>query len=248
MAESSTRTVERALVLLGAVCDGGSLTLADASRKAGLSASTALRLLRTLEATGFVRRDPAGSFRPGLRVVQLGALALSSESLVSLAEESLERLVGLTGESAYLSVPSSDGASVYLAMREGTHSVRHASWVGRSIPLTGTAVGAVLTQAAPPENFVVVRNGVEADVTAIAAPVSPGGRIVAALSVVVPSYRISEAEAREVGALVAREAAGLLRASTIPTAATGPVDLTGPDPAAPPEIAVPLQRSIGRPV
>jgi urocanate hydratase len=106
VADTSTRTVERALLLLGAVCERGSVTLADAARDAGLSASTALRLLRTLESTGFVRRDDAGGYRPGLRVVQLGAQALSSESLVSLAEGSLERLVRLTGESAYLSVPS----------------------------------------------------------------------------------------------------------------------------------------------
>jgi IclR family acetate operon transcriptional repressor len=112
---------------------------------------------------------------------------------------------------------------VYLAMREGTHSVRHASWVGRSIPLAGTAVGAVLT-GSPAEGFVVVRDGVEADVTAIAAPVSPGGRAVAALSVVVPSYRITEAEAHRIGALVAREAAALLTPSARVTA-TG--DLTG---------------------
>ncbi len=221
MAESSTRTVDRALVLLGAVCDAGALTLADAAREAGLSASTALRLLRTLEGTGFVRRDGLGSYRPGLRVVQLGAQALGHESLVSLAEPALERLVGRTGESAYLSVPSHDGEGVYLAMREGTHSVRHASWVGRSIPLEGTAVGAVLDGTDPDGGFVVVRNGIEADVTAIAAPVSPGGRVVAALSVVVPSYRITEAAARRIGLLVAEEAAALL---------------TGPDPrAVPPE-------------
>ncbi|MHA7191318.1 IclR family transcriptional regulator [Arthrobacter sp. MDT2-16] len=210
MAESSTRTVERALVLLGAVCDAGSLTLADAAREAELSASTALRLLRTLEGTGFVRRDALGAYRPGLRVVQLGAQALGHESLVSLAEPALDRLVEQTGESAYLSVPSHDGEGVYLAMREGTHSVRHASWVGRSIPLGGTAVGAVLTGGPPADGFVVVRDGVETDVTAIAAPVSPGGRAVAALSVVVPSYRITAAEARRFGMLVAHEAASLL--------------------------------------
>ncbi|MHA7218270.1 IclR family transcriptional regulator [Arthrobacter sp. MDT1-48-3] len=210
MAESSTRTVERALVLLGAVCDAGSLTLADAARETDLSASTALRLLRTLEGTGFVRRDALGAYRPGLRVVQLGAQALGHESLVSLAEPALERLVDRTGESAYLSVPSHDGEGVYLAMREGTHSVRHASWVGRSIPLAGTAVGAVLTGSPAADGFVVVRDGVEADVTAIAAPVSPGARTVAALSVVVPSYRITEAEAHRIGALVAQEAATLL--------------------------------------
>jgi IclR family acetate operon transcriptional repressor len=210
MSEPSTRTVERALVLLGAVCDAGSLTLADAAREAELSASTALRLLRTLEGTGFVRRDGLGSYRPGLRVVQLGAQALGHESLVSLAEPVLERLVDGTGESAYLSVPSHDGQGVYLAMREGTHSVRHASWVGRSIPLEGTAVGAVLAGDAGPDGFVVVRNGIEADVTAIAAPVSPGGRVIAAISVVVPSYRITAAEARRLGRLVATEATALL--------------------------------------
>ncbi|OUM44287.1 IclR family transcriptional regulator [Arthrobacter sedimenti] len=224
MAESSTRTVERALVLLGAVCDAGSLTLADAARETELSASTALRLLRTLEGTGFVRRDGLGTYRPGLRVMQLGAQALGHESLVSLAEPALERLVDRTGESAYLSVPSHDGEGVYLAMREGTHSVRHASWVGRSIPLAGTAVGAVLT-GSPDEGFVVVRDGVEADVTAIAAPVSPGGRAVAALSVVVPSYRITEAEARRIGVLVAREASALLTPSDTRVDLTG--DLTG---------------------
>ncbi|KQN98765.1 MULTISPECIES: IclR family transcriptional regulator [unclassified Arthrobacter] len=224
MAESSTRTVERALVLLGAVCEAGSITLADAARGTGLSASTALRLLRTLESTGFVRRDGDGSYRPGLRVVQLGAQALGQESLVSLAEPALERLVGQTGESAYLSVPSHDGQGVYLAMREGTHSVRHASWVGRSIPLDGTAVGAVLAGAAGPDGFVVVRDGVEADVTAVAAPVSPGGRVVAAISVVVPSYRITATEARRLGALVAREAEDLL--AHIPAGPLGH-DLTG---------------------
>ncbi|MHA7263245.1 IclR family transcriptional regulator [Arthrobacter sp. TMN-37] len=210
MADTSTRTVERALQLLGAVCERGTLTLAEAARDAGLSASTALRLLRTLESTGFVRRDDAGGYRPGLRVVQLGAQALSSESLVSLAEGSLDRLVRLTGESAYLSVPSHDAHGIYLAVREGTHSVRHASWVGRSIPLKGTAVGAVLSGATPPAGFVVVRDGVEADVTAIAAPVHAGGRIAAALSVVVPSYRISEDEAAGIGKQVAREAAAIL--------------------------------------
>lgn len=224
MAESSTRTVERALVLLGAVCDAGSLTLADAARETDLSASTALRLLRTLEGTGFVRRDALGAYRPGLRVVQLGAQALGHESLVSLAEPALERLVDRTGESAYLSVPSHDGEGVYLAMREGTHSVRHASWVGRSIPLAGTAVGAVLTGSPAADGFVVVRDGVEADVTAIAAPVSPGARTVAALSVVVPSYRITEAEAHRIGALVAQEAATLL---TRQDAAALTEDLTG---------------------
>ncbi|WP_299165440.1 IclR family transcriptional regulator [uncultured Arthrobacter sp.] len=213
MADTSTRTVERALLLLGTVCDRGSVTLADAARDAGLSASTALRLLRTLEGTGFVRRDDDG-YRPGMRVVQLGAQALSHESLVSLAEDALERLVSSTGESAYLNVPSSDGHGIYLSVREGTHSVRHTSWVGRSIPLEGSAAGAVLSGDTPEDGFVVISNGIEPDVTAIAAPVLSGGQVVAALSVVVPSYRIDDDGARRIGRQVAAEAAGVLAAPT----------------------------------
>ncbi|HXD27766.1 MAG TPA: IclR family transcriptional regulator, partial [Arthrobacter sp.] len=214
MAEPSTRTVERALQLLGSVCDAGYISLAEAARETGLSASTALRLLRTLEASGFVRRDPEAGYRPGMRIVQLGAQALSHESLVSLAMESLRHLVASTGESAYLSVPSLGGTaaehSIYIAVEEGTHSVRHTSWVGRSIPLDGSAVGTVLRGRTPAEGYVVVDRGVEADVTAIAAPITVGrgdeSRVIAALSVVAPSYRITPDLITAIGRQVAAEA------------------------------------------
>lgn len=226
VADTSTRTVERALLLLGTVCDRGPVTLADAARDVSLSASTALRLLRTLEATGFVRKDDDGGYRPGMRLVQLGAQALSHESLVSLADSALQRLVEETGESAYLNVPSQNGHGIYIAVREGTHSVRHTSWVGRSIPLKGTAAGRVLAGHTPADGYVIVRNGIEPDVTAIAAPVMSGDRVAASLSVVVPSYRITEPQAAEVGRLVAATAAGILHptsrtVSGTPAAGTG---------------------------
>ncbi|MHA7155312.1 IclR family transcriptional regulator [Arthrobacter sp. TMN-50] len=226
MADVSTRTVERALLLLGAVCDRGAVSLADAARDASLSASTALRLLRTLEATGFVRKDDDG-YRPGMRIVQLGAQALSHESLVSLAGAALDRLVEETGESAYLNVPADNGHGIYIAVREGTHSVRHTSWVGRRIPLTGTAAGNVLAGESPACGYVVVRNGIEPDVTAVAAPVMIGDRVAASLSVVVPSYRISEPQAETLGQLVAAEALGILNPTTSTTCTAGPGD-TGP--------------------
>ncbi len=212
-ADTSTRTVERALDLLGVVCDGGAVSLTDAAREAGLSASTALRLLRTMETSGFVRKDDDG-YRAGMRIVQLGALALSHESLVPLAAEAMKRLVAETGESAYLNVPASGGPNaghgIYIAVQEGTHSVRHTSWVGRSIELRGTAAGQVLRGETPAAGYVVVSNGVEPDVTAVAAPVLVGGQIVAALSVVAPSYRVSDDEAHRIGALLAAEASTIL--------------------------------------
>ena len=98
--------------------------------------STALRLLRTLETTGFVSKEEFGTYRPGSRLIQLGAQALSSESLIDLARPAMEKLVSETGESAYLSVEGHGDTALYIGIVEGTHSVRHTSWVGRTVPLT----------------------------------------------------------------------------------------------------------------
>ena len=110
MAEPSTRTVERALALLATICDRGGANLADSARECDLAPSTALRLLRTLENTGFVTKEEVGgTYRPGSRLIQLGAQALSNESLVDFAKPVMEKLVAEAGESAYLSVEGHAG-------------------------------------------------------------------------------------------------------------------------------------------
>lgn len=203
MAEPSTRTVERALALLAAICERGSANLADSARDCDLAPSTALRLLRTLETTGFVtREEQSGTYRPGARLIQLGAQALSNESLVELATVSMEKLVAETGESVYLSVEGHGGTALYIAIVEGTHSVRHTSWVGRTVPLDGSAAGLALRGRVPESGYVVVERGVEADVTAIAAPVYSEARIVGAMSVVVPSYRLTKGQTAEFGRML----------------------------------------------
>lgn len=199
MAEPSTRTIERALALLEIVCAGDGVTLTDAARQAGLAPSTALRLLRTLEHTGFVARSAAGQFRAGVRVVQLGARVLGDDALVATSREPMRDLARATGESVYLSVEGPGDEVVYIAIVEGTHSVRHASWVGRSLPARGSAAGQALHDEVPAPGYVVVERGVEPDVTAIAAPVRAGTSVVAALSLVVPSYRLDADQVREHG-------------------------------------------------
>ncbi|WP_308467882.1 IclR family transcriptional regulator [Rathayibacter soli] len=192
VAEAATRTVERALSLLAIICDEGRINLADSSRAAGLSPSTTLRLLRTLESGGFVRRDDAGDYRPGSRMIQLGAQSLSNESLISLARETMEMLCTDTGESVYLSIEGHNKTSIYIATVEGTHSVRHTNWVGRTIPISGSAAGAVLRDEIPAAGYVIVEHGVEDDITAIAAAIRSEHKVVAALSLVIPSYRLTQ--------------------------------------------------------
>ncbi len=210
MAEPSTRTVERALALLATICDRGGANLADSARECDLAPSTALRLLRTLENTGFVAKEEAGgTYRPGSRLIQLGAQALSNESLIDFAKPEMEKLVDDTGESAYLSVEGHAGTALYISIVEGTHSVRHASWVGRTVPVDISAAGQALRGRVPDEGYVIVERGVEADVTAIASPIYSEARIVAALSLVVPSYRLTASQAAEYGRTLATTAAEL---------------------------------------
>lgn len=206
MAESSTRTVERALSLLAIICDKGRINLVDSARAAELAPSTALRLLRTLEGSGFVRRDQDGSYRPGGRIIQLGAQSLSNESLISLAKDAMDDLSAATGESVYLSVEGHNKSAIYIAMIEGTHSVRHTNWVGRTIPLSRSAAGAVLRDDIAMQGYVSVEHGVEDDVTAIAAAIRSEQRVVASLSLVVPSYRITQLEVAKYGRLLVDQA------------------------------------------
>lgn len=209
MAEASTRTVERALALLATICERGSANLADSARDCDLAPSTALRLLRTLETTGFIAKDEAGLYRPGGRMIQLGAAALSSESLADIARPMMEKLVAQTGESVYLSVEWHSGVALYIGIMQGTHTVRHTSWVGRTFPVDISAAGHALRGDVDVDGYVVVEGGVEPDVTAVACPVYSEARIVAALSLVVPSYRCTEADANRFGLLLVAAAAEL---------------------------------------
>lgn len=195
----STRTVDRALNLLAIVTEHPPLSLADAARETGLATSTALRLLRSLEAAGLVARDDDGRFRPGSRLLQLGARAFSREPLIALAQVPMEQVVELTGESVYLSIPGPAGTAMYIRIEEGTHSVRHTNWVGRSVPLEGTAVGQVLRGEIPAEQFALVQDTVESDVTALSAPVTVHGTVVGALSTLVPTYRCTDELAERCG-------------------------------------------------
>jgi len=215
---SSTRAVERAIELLAQVCDRGEISLAESARRTGLAPSTALRLLRTLEASQLISRDDRGLFRAGPRLIQLGAAALGTQSLVGMAQPALQRIVQSCRETAYLYLPGPANTAIYAGMVEGLHSIRRSAWVGRSIPMAGTAAGAAFRDEVDAVGYVVIRSAVERDVTAIAAPVrcssypfgSIGGSVVvAALSVVGPAYRLDEDQAASIGQMVRSEADAL---------------------------------------
>lgn len=202
------RAVRRAfdlLALLGS--EQSAATLSELARESALPVSTVARLLATLESAGFVRRDAAGRYAPGARLMQVGLASLRSFSLYELAEPHLRRLSEASGETANLAVRADAGNAMYLRQVVSPRSIHHASWLGRLLPLDRTAVGAALSTAVPAEGYVARRDTLERDVTAIAAPVrGPDGSVVAALSITGPSFRIPQREIARFGGLVAREA------------------------------------------
>jgi DNA-binding IclR family transcriptional regulator len=211
MPETGTRTVERALTLLTAVAQEGG-TLSQLARAAGLSPSTASRLLGTLAGQELVHRDEHGRYRAGARLRQLAAATLRSDPVYELAGPHLDALAGETGETANLAVAADPRHAVYLRQVASPRLVQTAGWVGRTVPTRGTALGAALRGSLDGAPYAARTGAVEPDVISIAAPVhGPTGEITAALSVLAPAYRMTPRRVRECGRAVARHAAELSR-------------------------------------
>lgn len=201
--EPSVRAVQRALAMLD--CFSGArekITLSEAARLTGLPVSTASRILSTLEKAGFVRRS-CGAYACGPRLVQIGVNALQNLPTYEVAERVLANLTKLTGESSYLGVPGDNGRVIYVRQCLSPKSIRHAAWLGRAVPLQGTAIGAAISGTVGEFGYVVRRQTLEPDVTAVAAPIrGPDGEILAAINLTGPTYRIGDDDLHRFGIAV----------------------------------------------
>ncbi|MFT3865021.1 MAG: IclR family transcriptional regulator [Solirubrobacterales bacterium] len=205
--QPSTRTVERALVLLSAVAEGSTGgTLTELARSAELSPSTAGRLLNTLAQQGFVRRDEDSRYGPGARMKQIAAATLREEPLYELVGPHLIALAEETGETANLGVATDDDKVLYLRQVSSGQLVQTATWTGRTIPLESTALGRALTGEVAAGEYVTSHRD-DSDITAVSAPiVNHAGEIVGAISINAPVYRTSESATHTFGAALTAHA------------------------------------------
>jgi DNA-binding IclR family transcriptional regulator len=146
-------SVTRALALLDELAASETpLGVSELARRIGVNASTASRLLGTLQAAGLVDRTGSGPYRLGLRLVALSDRVLASLDVRERARPLLARLVAETGETATLSVPTTGGgqaitvdfvpapSSVVSMARVGRPSVPHATAAGK-VMLAFTGAG-----------------------------------------------------------------------------------------------------------
>ncbi|MGH8721483.1 MAG: IclR family transcriptional regulator domain-containing protein, partial [Burkholderiales bacterium] len=108
----------------------------------------------TLEHAGFVHRNGANRYAPGTRLVQIGLSAVRSVSVYDVSEPHLRRLSEASGETANLAVRADADNAVYLRQVVSPHSIHHASWLGRMLPLKKTAIGAALLGGANAKGYV----------------------------------------------------------------------------------------------
>lgn len=140
--ESSTvRAVERAMRLLRLFSeDNRQWTLAALSRAVGVPKSTALGLLRTLQACGMLETVGPGVYRLGLEVLKLGYVARVSIELPRFVLALMEDVLEKTGQIVYLAVPC-DGRVLYVeALYPPKRRVPYSA-VGRTAPMHCTALG-----------------------------------------------------------------------------------------------------------
>jgi DNA-binding IclR family transcriptional regulator len=135
-------SVARAIALLDALAASETgLGVNELARRIGVNASTASRLLATLEDGQLVERSPGGPFRLGLKLVALSDRVLGQLDVRQRARPLLARLAAETGETATLSVPGGgeaitvdfvpSGSSVVSMARLGRPSVPHATATGK---------------------------------------------------------------------------------------------------------------------
>lgn len=146
------RGVERAAVLLHRFTpDRPAVDLPQAARLLDVPRSTAYRLLRSLEAGGFLIYDaPRHAYRLSLAVARLGQVALAAVDLRLVARPHLRRLVDETGESAFLLVAEGRSAVVIDTVASDA-PLRLTYPVGTPWPLHAGASNMVLLAHLPDE-------------------------------------------------------------------------------------------------
>lgn len=125
------------------------LSLMDLASRLQLHKSTAHRLLMILERHRMVEREPKnGRYRLGLRLFELGALAIARFNIVDCARPHLERVLFETDETVHLCVLDA-GEVLYVDKLEPSRSVRMASKIGRLNPAHCSAVGKAMLAHLP---------------------------------------------------------------------------------------------------
>ncbi|CAN7767616.1 HTH-type transcriptional regulator BhcR [Mesorhizobium sp. LjNodule214] len=157
---ASVQSLDRALRILAIVAEGSGLSLSEIAAQSGLAASTAYRMLTTLQNHGMVEFESTDQlWSIGVETYRMGAAFLRRRKLVDRARIVMQELMEKTGETANLGVAEDDCVvfvsqvethqAIRAFFRPGTRSSFHASGIGKAVlaHLEPERVGAILRKA-----------------------------------------------------------------------------------------------------
>jgi DNA-binding IclR family transcriptional regulator len=200
--QDGVAAVDRALSILDALTEDR-VSLAELSKRTGLYKSTVLRLLKSLEKAGYALRTADGNYRLGYKVLSLGSLYQRHFRTSDIVPPVLERLAADLHEGASFYICEND-QRICLHRVDSTRAIRDSVHIGDRLPLTVGAAGHVLRAFAGARgpNLDEIRQQMFAasygerdeETAAIAAPVfGPGNKVMGALSISGPRYRLEAA-------------------------------------------------------
>ena len=207
VAHQTTTSAEALAVLDAFNRDRWHLDDHEIGLRSGLAPDRAKRAARELEQAGWLVAHAQG-FSLSPKVSALAGRIRSIERLRAIARGPLTRLRDACGETASLLVRHRNEA-LYLEQVESQQTLRYSGWVGRSIPIEGTASGAALLDPDGIAHW--SRDSVEAGVSAVAAGIRCGDHATAA-SVIAPTFRLDEGARRRAESAVLAAADEIKRA------------------------------------
>jgi len=140
--KNSIQVIERMMRLLDVLAESAdAVSLKLLSGKAGLHPSTAHRILTALVRDRMVERVEQGSYRLGMRLLELGNLVKSRISVREHALPFMRELHAAIGEAVNLSVRRDDEIVYIERTSSGRSLMRVVNIIGARAPLHITAVG-----------------------------------------------------------------------------------------------------------
>lgn len=145
-------SVDRVMKVLDCfTLDRPELRLTDLSNELGLHKAQILRIASTLEAGGYLTRDPESKrFRLGMRLFHLGIVVRQQMDLRRIANPFLKKLAEETGETARLVIPD-EGGPICIDIVESRRRVRVYAQVGTRLPWNAGSSAKVILSYLPDE-------------------------------------------------------------------------------------------------
>lgn len=131
----------------------GGCTLTDLSVATGVSKSTLVPILKTMEHRRFITFEAGtGRYAIGIKAFSVGTSFVDNVPLVSVLREEMERMAAACDETCQLGVL--DGSDVlYIAKIDSAQAIRLISSIGKHIPAYCTALGKALLSDETPEHI-----------------------------------------------------------------------------------------------